>query len=76
MDIQDLHPLHDMARMQQALPYLKYCMKKPKPYFTGELRKALLKEMGMKLPKTEKKVAKNPFLLLGYGVNSYFDVLE
>jgi hypothetical protein len=48
----------------------------PKPEFNAQLRIAMLKELGLKLPKTEKKVNKNPFLLLGYGVNSYFEILE
>ena len=34
------------------------------------------KEMGLKIPKSDKKVDKNLFLLLGYGVNSYFEVLK
>jgi hypothetical protein len=51
-------------------------MGKPKPEFTDQLRIALLGKLDLKLPKTERKVAKNPFLLLGYGVNSYFNVLE
>jgi hypothetical protein len=32
--------------------------------------------MGLKIPKSDKKVDKNLFLLLGYGVNSYFEVLN
>ena len=32
--------------------------------------------MGLKIPKSDKKVDKNLFLLLGYGVNSYFEVLK
>jgi hypothetical protein len=47
-----------------------------KPEFNAQLRIAMLKELGLKLPKTEKKVNNNPFLLLGYGVNSYFEILE
>jgi len=51
-------------------------MGKPKIPFEDNLRVALLAELNLKLPKTEKKVNKNPFLLLGYGVNSYFAVLK
>ena len=32
--------------------------------------------MGLKLPSTEKRIAKQPFLLLGFGINSYFDIME
>jgi len=76
MDIQDNHPLVDKIRMQHIMPCLKHCTGQPKPEFNAQLRIAMLKELGLKLPKTEKKVNKNPFLLLGYGVNSYFDVIE
>jgi len=76
MDIEDIHPLMNRAKAQHILPCLRHCMGEPKPEFTDQLRIVLLAELGLKLPKTEKKVAKNPFLLLGYGVNSYFNVLE
>ena len=62
--------------MQHLMPCLIHCTGFPRPEFTTQLRIALLKELGLKPPKTEKKVNKNPFLLLGYGVNSYFDVIE
>lgn len=51
-------------------------MKPVKQDFKTSLRMALLKELKLKVPKTDKKIAKNPFLLLGYGVNSYFNVLS
>ena len=35
----------------------------------------MLANMEIKLPKTEEALDKDPFLLLGYGVNSYFDIL-
>ena len=48
----------------------------PKKTFRSQLRIAMNKEMGLKIPKSDKKVDKNLFLLLGYGVNSYFEVLR
>lgn len=48
----------------------------PKPLFTDQLRVALNAEMGIKIPKSDRKIAKHPFLLLGYGVNSYFEIME
>jgi hypothetical protein len=35
----------------------------------------MLKEMGIKMPKSEGQLLSEPFLMLGYGVNSYFDIL-
>jgi hypothetical protein len=32
-------------------------------------------EMKIKLPKGEAEIAKDPFLLLGYGINAYFDIM-
>jgi len=31
--------------------------------------------MGIKMPKSDKEIEADPFLLLGFGVNSYFDVM-
>lgn len=76
MDIEDLHPLADKARIQHIMPCLTHCLGPPKKQFTSQLRIALNKELGLKIPKSDKKVDKNLFLLLGYGVNSYFEVLN
>lgn len=35
-----------------------------------------MKDMKIKIPETEKDIAEEPFLQLGYGVNSYFDILK
>ena len=32
-------------------------------------------EMRIKVPKGESEIAKDPFLLLGYGINAYFDIM-
>lgn len=34
-----------------------------------------MKELELKMPKTELELIKEPFLRLGYGVNSYFDIM-
>jgi len=31
--------------------------------------------MGIKLPKSESQVIEDPFLILGYGLNAYFDIM-
>ena len=76
MDIEDNHPLYEIAKFPHILPAFQRCMKLPKPDFKTSLKMAILKEMKLKVPKTDKKIVKNPFLLLGYGVNSYFNVLS
>ena len=76
MDIEDNHPLYEIAKFQHILPAFQRCMKLPKPDFKTSLKMAILKEMKLKVPKTDKKIERNPFLLLGYGVNSYFNVLS
>ena len=39
------------------------------------MRKTLLAELDMKIPKSELELQKEPFLMLGYGVNSYFGMI-
>lgn len=53
------------------------CRKKKerKPDFRQALRSCILKDLGIKEPKTDREVDEDPFRLLGYGVNSYFDFM-
>lgn len=48
---------------------------KDKPDFRTALKKSLLEELGLKLPKNEYGIIKDPYLMLGYGTNAYFEVL-
>lgn len=32
--------------------------------------------MGMKIPKSEEQLIEDPFLILGYGINAYFDMMR
>jgi hypothetical protein len=78
MDVEDLHPMRRRAKLDMILPFLKpfrHCRKTPKPDFRHALRKTLLEEMEIKIPKSEIELIKEPFLMLGYGVNAYFDVM-
>ena len=80
MDIEDIHPLKELAKFDNIWPRLKCCRKykccKPKPDFKYGLRKTLLKEMELKVPKSEQAVQENPFLILGYGINAYFEIIS
>ena len=77
MDIEDLHPLRDRAKFDNILPSLRFLRKckKRKPDFKHALRKTLLEEMNIKMPKSEAQIIDDPFLILGYGVNAYFDIM-
>jgi len=77
MDIEDMHPLRSRAKFEHILPSLKIfrtCIKK-KPDFKHALRKTLLEEMSIKMPKSDTQILNDPFLMLGYGINAYFDII-
>ena len=78
MDVEDLHPMRRSANLDDILTFLKpfrKCRKPRKPDFRYALRKTLLEEMQIRLPKSETQLINEPFLRLGYGVNSYFDIM-
>jgi len=77
MDIEDMHPLKHRAKLDHILPCLQVLRKcrKRKPDFRHSLRKTLLEEMGIRMPKSENQLIEDPFLILGYGVNAYFDIM-
>jgi hypothetical protein len=74
MDIEDIHPLREVVQFAHILPLCKRC-KPIKKKFRYELRLALLAEMKIKMPGTDVRINKHPFLLLGFGINSYFDII-
>ena len=65
--------------MRVTWPFLGYifclCMKKRKRTFQQGLKRAIKRKLGLKQSKSEEQVENNPFLLLGYGMNAYFDVV-
>ena len=78
MDIDDIHPMRKECKIDDVLPFMKVfkkCRKPPKESFENALRRAFMKELELKIPKSELELQKEPFLRLGYGVNSYFDIL-
>lgn len=60
-------------------PFLNYTcccfMKKRKRTFKLGLKRALRKKLDLKVPKSDLMIEEDPFLLLGYGMNSYFQVM-
>jgi len=75
MDIEDTHPLRELVSVENIAPFLGLCFKKKKKNFKAELRMAMLKDLGVKMPKNEAQISEDPYLVLGYGVNAYFDIL-
>ena len=35
----------------------------------------MLHELGIKMPKSEKQIKEDPYLIIGYGINAFFDIL-
>lgn len=75
MDLQDIHPLKRLTKSKHILPILSKCQKEPKPSFESQLKLALLNELDLPAPENSGEIAKDPFLLLGYGINAYFSLM-
>ena len=39
------------------------------------LKRALRRKLDMKISKSDERIEKDPYLLLGYGLNSYFEIM-
>lgn len=40
------------------------------------MRESILNDMGMEMPKNDAETSEDPFILLGYGINSFFDLMS
>ena len=59
-------------------PFLRYiccCFVSKKKSFKFGLKKALKYELGMKNSKSDEQIDEDPYLLLGFGMNSYFNIM-
>ena len=60
-------------------PFMKYCccclLKKRKKSFMMGLKNSLRRKMEIPVPKSDMRIQEDPFLQLGYGMNSYFQVV-
>lgn len=60
-------------------PFLKFIcccfLRNRKPSFMGALKRSLRRKLEVSYPKSELRAEQNPFLLLGYGMNSYLQVM-
>lgn len=51
------------------------CLKKRKKNFNMALKRAIRRKLSMTIPKADILLEEDPFLMLGYGMNSYFQVM-
>lgn len=65
--------------IEKVWPFLKYTccclLKNKKPSFKTGLKRALRHKLAMSIPKNDLLLEEDPFLLLGYGMNSYFQIV-
>ena len=57
-------------------PFINYCcfccLKKRKKSFEGALKRSIRRKLELTVPKSDLLIEEDPFLQLGYGMNSYF----
>ena len=51
------------------------CLPKKKRSFEGALKRAIRRKLEISIPKSDEAIEQDPFLLLGYGMNSYFQIM-
>ena len=76
-EIEQRHGLLDTDIMV-VWPFWKYifCCRKQKPkQFKLALKHSIRKKLDIKISKIDKLIERDPYLLLGYGMNSYFTVM-
>lgn len=75
-----MHPIAGVAKYYHIMPCFKPCKNfgcfKSKPNFNHAMRESILEEMAVPMPKNDVKVTEDPFVLLGYGINSFFDLMS
>lgn len=71
--MEDMQPLLNQVTFADIFPSLSSYFFKPKPDFKRNLKKALFKEIGIKTNSDDS--SEDPFLILGYGVNAYIEIL-
>ena len=60
-------------------PFIKFfcccCLPKRKKSFNLALKRAIRRKLELQVPKSDQRIEDDPFLLLGYGMNSYFQIM-
>ena len=77
MDIEDTNPLRDRVSPHHIATMLTRCFGtgNRKSEFKFALRQCLLQELNFKVPKSDNEINQDPYLILGYGINAYYDIL-
>jgi hypothetical protein len=72
-----MHPISEHAKYYHIVPCFKPLnrCRKIQPDFSHALRESILMDMNMPMPENDKEVVEDPFILLGYGINSFFDLM-
>ena len=76
MDLEDTNPLRDKVKPRHISPMIGRRFPEKKPDFKFALRRCLLNELGLKIPKSDEEILNDPYLILGYGINAYHDILN
>ena len=73
----DTHPLKHMVGVDHITPLLGYLpfFKKKNISFRHCVRLSLCAELGVKIPESDLQLRDKPFLMAGYGVNAYYEIL-
>jgi len=65
--------------IEKTWPFLKYIcccfIKRRKASFSGALKRSIRRKLELSVPKSDLRIEEDPFLLLGYGMNSYLQVM-
>ena len=76
--IEDRHKLRS-APLRKVWPFLDYIccciLPKRKKRFDLALKKSLRRQLGLPVLKNDAKLEADPFLILGYGMNAYLDIM-
>mmetsp|Transcript_41366 Transcript_41366/g.54392 ORF Transcript_41366/g.54392 Transcript_41366/m.54392 type:complete len:205 (-) Transcript_41366:2339-2953(-) len=66
--------------IHKVWPFTKYlcccCLNKRKRSFKLALKNSIRKKLDIPVEKADKVIEKDPYLLFGYGINSYFSVIQ
>ena len=69
-----------LAGMQLSIvwPFLRYifcCCISRRKNFREAMKRSLRKKMALRISKSDTQIEEDPYLLLGFGMNSYFDIM-
>ena len=77
--VEDRHKLKDTP-FRITWPFLNYMccclLRKRKKRFDLAIKRSLRKKLALSVSKADARLEADPFLLLGYGLNSYFDIMK